>query len=284
MLEGEYPSLYRSSSSLSKRSQFSFFFLLGGNLILLISATASTELVRDGATSAFLLLLQLIISIAFAIALALWTPQQKWYNARALAESVKTVTWRYITKAEPYQDDGTANQLLIETLRKLLNDNRSLPLEAIDGAQITAKMREMRGKRWIERKNFYEKERIDDQLSWYKKKCTLNSKNSSNWYRGVIFLHGVAIFLLVMTLWKDWEHLWSVNILLTVAASAMAWLQTKRYQELAASYGLTAHEIDLLKSALQSINSETEFSAFVGDSENAFSREHTQWRARRDMN
>jgi hypothetical protein len=63
----------------------------------------------------------------------------------------------------------------------------------------------------------------------------------------------------------------------------MGWVQTKRFQELAGSYALTAHEIMLLDAMLPSDQSDEKFSSFVGDAENAFSREHTQWRARRDV-
>src|SRR5690606_15189811 len=30
-------------------------------------------------------------------------PDRIWYNARAVAESVKTLTWRYMMRAEPFQ-------------------------------------------------------------------------------------------------------------------------------------------------------------------------------------
>jgi SMODS and SLOG-associating 2TM effector domain 1 len=67
--------------------------------------------------------------------------------------------------------------------------------------------------------------------------------------------------------------MWWVSVFLALASSAMAWLQTKRFQELAAAYTLTMHDITLLKATLSHIKSEIEFSTFVGDAENVFSRE-----------
>ena len=60
-------------------------------------------------------------------------------------------------------------------------------------------------------------------------------------------------------------------------------MQAKRYSELAASYALTAHEISLIREQALNPSTEEEFSKFVSDAENAFSREHTQWSARRDI-
>ncbi|MCV5767721.1 hypothetical protein OFN22_29990 [Escherichia coli] len=39
----------------------------------------------------------------------------------------------------------------------------------------------------------------------------------------------------------------------------------------------------LVKEEAKQPNTDEEFSVFVGDAENAFSREHTQWVARKDV-
>ncbi|HEL3238443.1 TPA: SLATT domain-containing protein [Stenotrophomonas maltophilia] len=71
--------------------------------------------------------------------------------------------------------------------------------------------------------------------------------------------------------------------MVAIASGALAYLQSKRYSELAASYALTAHEIGVVEEQLAQVKGEREFSLFVGDAENAFSREHTQWEARKDI-
>jgi len=75
---------------------------------------------------------------------------------------------------------------------------------------------------------------------------------------------------------------WPTDVFVAIAASVLAWIQAKRFQELAASYALAAHEISLIREQAALINGEKDFSSFVGDAENAFSREHTQWIARKD--
>jgi hypothetical protein len=63
----------------------------------------------------------------------------------------------------------------------------------------------------------------------------------------------------------------------------LSWMQAKRFSELAASYALAAHEISLIKEQSLLPDTDEKFSLFVGDAENAFSREHTQWVARKDV-
>lgn len=70
--------------------------------------------------------------------------------------------------------------------------------------------------------------------------------------------------------------------LAVAASSALGWMQIKRFNELATAYSLTSHEIGIIKSKFKSVNSAEELSKFVEDAESAFSREHTQWAARRD--
>ena len=51
-----------------------------------------------------------------------------------------------------------------------------------------------------------------------------------------------------------------------------------------ASYNLTAHEIGIIRANSDSVETEKDLSNFVNEAELAFSREHTQWVARRDAN
>lgn len=72
------------------------------------------------------------------------------------------------------------------------------------------------------------------------------------------------------------------GLLTTIASSFIAWLQVKQHQELSQSYSIAAQELGLILEQGQHIHTEEDFCAFVSDSENAISREHTLWVARRD--
>ena len=58
-------------------------------------------------------------------------------------------------------------------------------------------------------------------------------------------------------------------------------MQIKKFSELAAAYTVTAHEVGLISPKLDAVQTESELSDFVNEVEQAFSREHTMWIARR---
>src|SRR5690606_21830966 len=89
-----------------------------------------------------------LITLGILIWLKVQKPEDTWYNGRAVAESVKTRTWRWMMKAEPYESDGPNEQVqkeFLNDLKAILNQNRSLSHElewtpdlgeAISGAMI----------------------------------------------------------------------------------------------------------------------------------------------------
>lgn len=88
--------------------------------------------------------------------------------------------------------------------------------------------------------------------------------------------------MLLIQIAKPTITLLPIDVAAVIASSILGWMQIKRYDELASAYGLTANEIGIIKSRYISVRTQDDLSAFVSDSENAFSREHTQWAARRD--
>ncbi len=92
----------------------------------------------------------------------------------------------------------------------------------------------------------------------------------------------VAIAFLILRIFNPETPFIPVDVLAIVASGLISWTEIKRYDELASAYGLTAHEIGIIKGRYKSVLSFEHLSDFVSDAENAFSREHTQWAARRD--
>ncbi len=286
MKSEEFPALYRSASAISKQSQKWFFGALAVSLLFLVFATAFSTLDFQSPKFALFQAFALILSLAMTAYLQFFEPQRKWYAARALAESIKTMTWRYVMKAEPYNaKDSKSSEHFLKNLRHVLEDNTVLKaVVAVHvGDEITAKMRAVRSLTVGERIKYYSEHRIEDQLIWYRNKASFNQRRSRCWYLAVITLNIVAIVLAFSRVVYPAISFSIVDIVIATSSGAIAWLQTKRFQELAASYSFATHDINLLKAKAQLNATEKWFSDFVGDSENAFSREHTQWRARRDV-
>ncbi len=282
----EFPNLYRNASLASSNAQKSFFRALGFSLGLLVFASILSVLNLASAGFAYLQAAVLLASLALTVYLSFNQPQKTWYGARALAESVKTVTWRFIMRAEPYDEtQEQSTKHFVANLKKILNDNTVLNkiIAFNTGDEITEKMNLVRNMPIAKRRQFYALHRVDNQLDWYRSKARLNDANSSKWYKSLFIIQALAIGLAILRILYPTSEYWPTDIFVTASGCCLAWLQTKRFQELAASYSLTAHDISLLKEKLGAAKTELKFSAFVGDAENAFSREHTQWRARRDV-
>ena len=80
----------------------------------------------------------------------------------------------------------------------------------------------------------------------------------------------------------DMRGSWAlVSVFLLIGSGLLGWTRSKRYRELSASYALTAREIALLRSSVSDVTTDEKLSDFVNSGELVFSREHTQWVARK---
>jgi hypothetical protein len=97
----------------------------------------------------------------------------------------------------------------------------------------------------------------------------------------MVAFNGAAVLLLIAR--AAWHLLagFPVEALTVAAAGALAWMHVRRYSENASAYSLAAHEITLVRSRSEEVLNEKQLSEFVVSTEAAFSREHTQWAARR---
>ena len=214
---------------------------------------------------------------------------QDWYRCRALAESVKTSTWRFSMRAHPFENTGNIEipkGNFRNLLRNILQANRNIAenLEVNAVEQVTESMIEIRKLSLGDRVSFYVKNRINDQRTWYSKKSAANKTAQRRWFWLIIIIYiGVAISLNADQLGFSQATL-AFDPMIVFVTSALGWLQMKRHGELTASYNLTAHEIGIIKGNSDAVKTEEDFSDFVNEAELAFSREHTQWVARRDAN
>lgn len=286
MNESDFPALYQDADATSKRIQRLFNLAVGTTLWGSSLAAFAVMLPASDRVISLVQAALFLIVITAALYLAFGRPQKVWYGVRALAESIKTLSWRYCVRAIPFdKPDPQAKQDFSEAIRKLLVTNdeaASLQFEVASAHLVSGRMQEIRSSPLKERIETYSMCRIADQLQWYRRKTRFNSTRSRIWHGGLI---GAAVLAFVSSLLRvgfpeDWAI--PVDAVTVLPISALAWLQAKRFQELSSSYALTAHEIAILSASVQTDVDESTFAAFVGDAENAFSREHTQWQARRD--
>jgi len=288
--DSEFPGLYQSANSASVKEQQKYFNGIAVYLVLLILAALFAYL-SDGnqnPSTKIISTIFFLVTLSIMIWLRVSKPDDIWYNGRAVAESVKTRAWRWMLRAEPYEDCENVEIMrrkFVGDLKTILKQNESLIGRLGIGVSlaepISEKMLEIRKLTLNDRLEVYRTERIINQALWYSKKAKFNKKKSTIWFWFSVILHAFAIILLLYNI-KDPNIKLPIEVIAVAASSVLTWLLTKKHNELSSSYSLTAHEIMLLKSETNIITTESELSEYIMNCENAFSREHTQWFARKN--
>lgn len=283
----EYPALYQTASDLSAGSQSTFLWLIRTEyLLLLLAAVFSMDLSKKPAFYGVYACV-FIFSLGTLIARSWLKPEQDWYRGRALAESIKTSCWRYCMRAEPFGDHADVavpraefRNHLLAILRANRHIGDKMPPDSAARDQVTQSMEATRALPLDDRKAFYEQHRIVEQRAWYARKAGANRKASRRWVAAAIGTYVVAVALVIFRIAFPQRELWPIEPLIVAASSIIGWTQVKRFNELASSYTLTAHEIGIVKGELDEVDTDEKLSVFINDAEQAFSREHTQWVAR----
>ena len=213
-----------------------------------------------------------------------------WYRGRALAESIKTLSWRFMTKSEYFDntitDDEAEKRFLnrINDIRKEFKDiEKNLNSSDLKLDFITKKMKEIRSKSLDERKTFYLNKRIQDQIDWYGSKSSISKKKYECLFWGIVITQFLSVIYIVFLIIKPNSDFNFVGFLTTLSASFLSWLQVKKYQENKEAYITALSELSMITTQFSEINTEEKFAKFVLDSENAMSREHTIWLAQKRL-
>ncbi|MEV6836948.1 DUF4231 domain-containing protein [Streptomyces sp. NPDC051133] len=283
---GDFPALYRAADSNSLSGQRRYLRTTRLQLGSLVAASLFAVFAwRVGRTD----VAAVLAAVAFATALVSEIymlkerPDREWYTGRAVAESAKTLTWRYLVGGTPLRvdADGTsADTLLLQRFAQIEADVPGLWLIPDGGSpeQITPAMRRIRELPLAERRAFYLAHRINDQLDWYRRKARWNARVAVRWSvtLAVLELLGLAAGIARAAGMIDVDLM---GFAAALAAAGTAWVQAKQHQNLATAYAVTGHELSAIAVRVPSAPSEETWASFVADAEEAISREHTLWRA-----
>jgi hypothetical protein len=280
----DYPALYLAASDKSRHGRNRFIRATAIRLIALITAAiggAASWQVRGSDVFGWIGLISFLTAIGVESYILSTHPERDWYEGRAAAESVKTLTWRYVVGSSPFDltlPSDDVDKLFLRRLNEVLTDLGRLAIPpARPGGQITSQMRQVRALPYKERKIAYAKERVQKQRDWYGKKAKENDRKA----------HTLLLLTLMFELGgvigaalKAFGVL-QVDLLGIVAAGASglaAWSQTRQYWSNARAYSVATHELASIDSEIGGVQ-EADWSQFVNDAEEAISREHTLWRA-----
>lgn len=291
----DYPALFRSSDQASLHAQRRYMTLYGINLSLIILGGALglvSNYVKHQQQYAQALAavsaLAFVGGLVLTVVLKKFRLERAWYDGRALAESVKTLAWRYMMASDPFAHDMPARDatgLFTNRLTELLREHQHVAthLIATDGTapQVTQRMRQTRELSCLERRDFYLLNRIADQRAWYSERAAAKRKAENRWLLVIIIAQAAAVASAVSRI-AVWNAMFNpTGFFASLSTAFMAWLQVKRHQELGQAYNVAAHELGMIAESAAYVDDDPPLSVFVADAESAMSREHALWIARR---
>ncbi|MFD6823477.1 DUF4231 domain-containing protein [Streptomyces sp. NPDC060085] len=288
---GDLPSIYRAASESAQRGQDLLLRLTKWRLRFVVLAALAGVLYSVEALETLLqrsfaaLSLALFLgALASEVLLLNERPDKAWYSGRALAESIKTLSWRFMVCAEPFPKIMPlveAERSFRVALREILSLHpvRLVPEES---PQITEKMEAVRASNLDCRMRFYMQHRIIAQQRWYSEGARVAERKSWRWKRCLIGLEvagaGGALFVLMGFGFPDFG-----GVLAAVIAGCVAWVEVRQFDSLAEAYSLTAAELALIHDSGSAVETEEVWSRYVVSAEQGISREHTMWLARRSF-
>jgi|SRR5690606_2439216 len=283
----KYPSLFNSADSFSIKAQARFVSLNKWTLVALVLSTAISSITQENWaiwTSTALLLITAILSTL----MLLLKFEKGWYEGRAVAESIKTLCWKFMTGAKPFTLDlepVSAQNKLIDNFKKVIGQRKDfftlIGSDFAENEQLPKELTEIRNLPLDERLSVYKTQRLEKQKKWYTDKTAENKKWTRISFFVIIATQLIALIYLVFNIKYEFSFTIAPT-LIAISTAFIAWMQLRRFQELSQSYLITATELSLIKSKIGQVESDEDFSDFVDDSETAISREHTLWLARRD--
>lgn len=308
----DLPPLFHHAVKRSVRAQRQFFSELAAELILLalgvlvgafsgsLDSIGSFSLVAPPFTvigihvpelTAFQFAEAALIALALLMRLirGFTRPERLWYEARAVAESVKSLAWRYAVGGEPFQESLSPEELdavVADRFGGIRTDlsKYQAPEHVAGQGQITPGMRRMRALTLTQRKRAYRADRVDEQQVWYTKNSRFNRLRGGQAHLILVVVEAFGVCAALLPLALAAIHLFPLSLqslATNVAGGGAAWIQAKRYEDLTASYKVTASELKQVSADIEKAQDEPAWARFVENAEGSMSREHQLWRATR---
>lgn len=283
--DSDLPGFWRDADRASIAGQHWTLRLTRARLLGLILAALGGALTW---TAGHVDMAALVVAAGFATALIVevifWVtqPERDWYSGRALAESSKTLAWRYAVCADPFPADMSAvdaKALLMQRIDEVSREARDRVTVRPGHAVATSAMDNLRASSFDDRRAVYLNGRTRKQHKWYADKAEVNKRNATAWRLILISGEVISLGLAAARIFGDWD-VDLAGLCAAVVASGTAWTAVKQFTTLASAYSTTASELALQTARLETV-SESDWSLKAADAEEAISREHTLWLASR---
>jgi hypothetical protein len=288
--DSDFPQLFVAADRASRSGEKMHRRGTRARLILVVSAAACGigELrVGSGHTDLLGLLTLILFILALLLEGVLWKqrPERDWYDGRALAESVKTLAWKFAVGGDPFpisMPEHEATVSFTELLDELRTPYHGLRLSPVIGEAVTPWMSELRRSASPVRRQRYIADRVEDQQRWYSDKAMQNTRLAGIWRIVLVSLEflGAAAALV--------ESLTSLGLdfaptLAAAVGAVAAWLEARQHEQISRAYSTTVTDLGNALTKLKTVPDEQDWAREMNDTEDAISREHTLWRASRSQ-
>ncbi len=290
MDQTDLPATCQAAEAASASAQSWHFRLLIGHLGALV-AVAFLAIWAGGVSTAQENWIAISTALLMVVAVCAGIVQRyigldaRWFAARAIAENVKSLTWRYVTRALGAQSSlEDMDKAFVTSVRKIQARfpaaTPGLAHALIVGApEVTDGMRTLRALSLADRVRTYAEGRISDQVAWYGRKAKWNRAREHLFGGLVLLLEAGAIALVMLRVWMPtWIEI--TGVLAAVASAVIAWTQARRYADLSSTYLVSCQDLNDLALRVPQVASEADLAALVDDVEGAVSREHGMWLSR----
>jgi hypothetical protein len=304
----DYPALYVAAADASSRGQRHFKRMTGTELgvslvalslglVLSIAVATGTvpTTIRQGMDAVMVAAVALLFLLALLIKFLNRSSSydDDWFNGRAIAETVKTLSWRYMMRVPPLDGPDADDQFRAE-LASLVDASAGLR-QAVDSLpsrpqQISQSMRTVRERELTDRRDFYVHRRLLEQARWYRRRSAEHHRRATRWFWAAIVFQVLAVVFALMAVAAvvagqspDFEapFLRAMSLLASLAIAVTAWTQLGHDDELSRAYAVSLQELLLIAGAAERATTDGAFAAVVRDGEEAIGRENRGWVAKR---
>ncbi|MDE3230035.1 MAG: SLATT domain-containing protein, partial [Chloroflexota bacterium] len=158
------------------------------------------------------------------------------------------------------------------------------PDAVIQREQVTPQMAAIRKLPLEQRKVIYRDGRVLNQQEWYMGKARFNKRRAWQSHFILIVVEVLAVIAALLPIALTAFHFFPLNLqslMANIAGGGAAWMTAKRYEDLNASYSVTANELRKVAADSERPQDEAAWGRFVENAEGSMSREHQLWRATR---
>ncbi|MGI5454552.1 DUF4231 domain-containing protein [Streptomyces sp. CA-249302] len=288
-IEDDLPTLYRVNDRWALSRQSESFRSVRAQLLVLMLATVAAMAAEHMGGHAMAAVAATLY--ALTIALGLESARRRagvhWQAHREAAETVKSLAWQYMVHGGPFHSGVVAPEalftgLLDRRLRDLLKvgwqDTR--PAADLDSVQVTAAMRVVRGRAFDARRDIYLRNRLVEQLIWYRNRAVRAQRACVRWSVVTSALTGLALAAAVLKAFGMFGG-WDLTGLLSAAAAAgVAWQEARSHRPLMYAHSLVERDLEILRVTMETRVTEETWAEAVAEVERVVSPQHTHWLAR----